>query len=83
MGKPLFRYKKYQHVTHEHTRIQAWLETQYGEVACLGCVEDGAGRWQEPPSVHHTPLFPLLLGARPVPLSSSSVGDLTAVNNWT
>ena len=82
VGKPLFRCKKCQHVMHEHTQTQAWLKTQCGEVASLGCVEDRAGRWEEPPSVHHTPLLPSLSGARPISLSSSSVGDLTAVNNW-
>ena len=54
-----------------------------GEVASLGCVEGGGGRWPAPPSVCPTPLLPSLSGAGPVPLSSSSVGDLTAANNCT
>ena len=44
--------------------------------------EDRAGRWQGPPSERRTPLLPSS-SSRLVPLSGSSVGDLTAANNKT
>ena len=63
-------------------RRQGWRHStcSRGEATSLGLVEDSAGRWQGPPSVHHTTLLPSLSGGRAVTLSDSSVGDLTAAN---
>ena len=49
-----------------------------GEAASLGCVEDRAGHWQGPPSLHCIPLFPSLSGAMP----SVQINGWTSVNFW-